>query len=192
MKKTKKRILLCGIITVFAAVNMVVAVSNEKHKTLFKTENAEASVVDWYLIFYNIWESINQNNNDIVYKYNTRTGLKCAPVNIFSGKYAYNSSQAQTLDANLGFKGNMTHAAGEVSGQVNTNYDATRYYNNNYEYEYAVEIFLNGNDWMLKTCEPCSASDPDVIGKNCTNYDECAEAINSRASAYRNALGLNV
>lgn len=192
MKKTKKRILLCGIITVFAAVNMVVAVSNEKHKTLFKTENAEASVVNWYLIFYNIWESINQNNNDIVYRYNTRTGMSCTPVKIFCGKYDYNSSQAYSLNTSLGLEGSVTHAAGRVGGTANASYDATKNEKTNYQYEYNVEIILDGNDWTIKTCEPCSPTEPDVIGKNCTTYSECADAIKANASAYRYALGLNI
>ena len=192
MNKLKKRILLCGILTAFATANVFVAISNEKQKALFRMEKAEAQgigVVTWEIL-YEMWERFSQYNNPEVYKFNTRRGLTCAPVQIFSGKYEYGSAQAQSLDTHLGLNGSGSYASGNVNGSADASFQAYKSAVNNYQYEYSVNIVLDGNNWMVKTCEPCSTSDPEMIGSNCSTYNECADVIRSSADAYRSALGI--
>lgn len=191
MEKLKKRIILCGFLTLFASANVIVAVSNEKQKSLFSVREAEAQAFGFESSILNWLEDLLLNSNTVVYKYNTREGLTCSPVQIFSGRYYNGSSQAQNLDAHLGLTGSVTYATGNVNGDAGVNYQAQKQSMNTYQYEYTVDISLGGNDWMIKTCEPCSNNDPEKIGKNCNTYNECAEAIKSSAGAYREALGLS-
>lgn len=187
MKKTKKKLLLCGLLTLFAAANLFVAASNEKQKKILCTDDAEA--FDFSLLL-SIIENSSTNNNVQVFRYKIREGLSCAPVLIFSGNYQKGSSAANALDANLGFSGNSTFVTGSVNGSANASYQASRQTTSNYDYAYAVNIVLAGDDWEVITCEPCSENDPKMIGRNCKGYSECADAVNLHASAYRAALGL--
>ena len=191
MNKTKKKA-LCLLLSLFAAANAFVAVSTEKQKSLFSIQDAEA-MPGWgdLASFINWIETLTENDNAIVYKYNTRQGLSCAPIQIFSGKYEYGSNESQNLDAHLGLTGNASYATGGVSGDVNANYQARKDVAESYKYEYSVYIWLGGNDWKVKTCEPCHKNDPNKIGKNCKTYDECAAVIESRSETYRQALGLS-
>ena len=193
MNKMKRRLILCGIVSMFALVNVVVTISNERQKALLFADNTDAlSDSDDFLenLVAEFWAFIG-NNNNVVYKYNERTNLPCAPVKIFSGRYQSGSSQAQNLDLNLGLTGSANYATGSVNGHAEASYRASKESSTNYQYEYTVDIVLSGNNWKLKTCEPCAESDPDKVGKNCTNYNECADAVNSSASAYRSALGIS-
>lgn len=192
MKNVKKKLILCGLLTVFAIANLFVAVSNERQKTMFTARDAEAQVVQsipWEVL-YQIWERYNTYNNPVVFKYRERNNLTCSPFEIYKGVFAKGSEVARMLDAHLNIQGAYGTSTGQVSGNTNVNYSASKKSTDNYSYEYSVSIILAGDDWTVKTCEQCSENDPDMIGMNCTVYNECAQTIESNANAYKAALGL--
>ena len=163
MKKTKKKLLLCGLLTLFAAANLFVAASNEKQKSLFVVENADAESLGNLL--YRIVEDYLSNMNIVVYKHYERRDLPCAPYNLFNGIYAKGSDVARMLDANLNLQGDSGFSSGFISGGAN--YSASKKMTGNYYYEYRIDIVLPGNNWRANSCVQCRLDDPEVLGVNC-------------------------
>lgn len=186
---TKKRVLLVVSFTLFALANLFVGLNNEKQKALLLTDNVEAKTNPvWY---YLILEGLMNNDPGTFYKYRERNNLPCSPVNIYKGIIAKGTEAARMLDASLNIDASSHTGSGNISGNSSAKYNSRKKALDNVFYEYSVEIYLTGEDWVIKTCEPCSSNDNESIGHNCTPYSECAQAIQISTTSYLNSLGIN-
>lgn len=186
---TKKRVLLVVSFTLFALANLFVGLNNEKQKALLLTDNVEAKTNPmWY---YLILEGLTNNDPGTFYKYRERNNLSCSPIRVYRGVIAKGTEAARMLDVALNIDASSQTGTGNVSQRTDVKYNSRKKSLDNIFYEYTVDIYLTGEDWVIKTCEPCSKDDDGCVGHNCTVYNECAQAIKSSTTSYLNALGIN-
>lgn len=187
----KKKVLIYGFLTLFALANVIVAVSNERQKSMLISNNVEAksNIADWILFYLWYIDNNGGSNSNTAEKYRERNNLTCPPFEIYNGQHAIGSDAARLIETKLNLTGGATNGSGYVQGESRSSWQSSKHSSSSTHYEYHVVVTPVGNDWVLKTCEPCADNDPE-IATNCRTYNECGEYVQTMGDSYRSALGI--
>lgn len=185
--KSLKTAAICGALAVLSLVNVCILSFNKSQVSPILTKNVNADaqqILGPYTLLFSLGEFFGNNNT--YYKYDEIRTI-CNTVTISRGTMSLEQMRNSAFGLNATLTGPATTQVG-VDGGATASIDAHK--TSKSSFDFAVDIVLPGDNWKVKTCEPCCPNDPDVISGKCVTYDQCSEVIKMRVAAYKEALGI--